>query len=1453
MLRSFHLALLLWSFLGVASSFVCADEWPSYRHDQRRSGVSSEQLATGQLTQAWQWQSPLPPVSAWPDAARWDAYAQLEGMRSMRDYDSAFQPVISQGKLLLGSNADDSLHCFDLVSGAAQWTFTSGGPIRVAPVLADGKAYFGSDDGCVYAVKIEDGSLLWKRQLVEEECFINDGRLCSFAPVRTGVLLDQSTSTLVAGAGIFPWRPSALCALHIADGEIAWQQDLGLGYTIEGPLLLSDQHIVSPQGRAPPQLFARADGKAAGVLAGGGGSFALLTEQNEVLHGPGNKRGWLSGSRLDSQEQFATFESGISMVVHHQMAYLLDSKGVTAIDRSAQRPVWKIALRAGEELILAGSTLFVGGDGYVAAVSAESGELQWASPIVGRGRGLAVAQEHLVVSTDRGQVTAFASGSTGVSADSAAVSSADSSADSAADSSHAALASHSFANAESWIELTSYQPLPIAFEEPATVAAPPTSAWPKDLQLIEHWTFQDNSLAAGDAADASAQPNTIASHLPTGHSIELPANSRFIKLGDQHALVLEETIDAQAAKDFREVDYPKKSLTAIATVRIDKEQPWGGLMSMSQDNGSYERGWMLGFQNRRFGFGVKAEQGEPGLSWALSDKLFQTGQWYQVVGTYDGTQTSLYVNGELVAQHDKQSGSIDYPDEAAFQLASYRDKDEHYYGHGKLHGLALAKRAIGAAEVQQLYQLTCQDLGDDFRLEGPPQEQPKHAAPVQGEDQFALDALHMEFVQPRTAQIQWTTEQPTTCRLVILSGSAQAEIALQSATETTTENTSENTTESATASDGDQQPRQRHRWLIHDVDQREVVRFCIKQQAGSEWLKSAEYQCDGHFDYTRPQLPQPQLDAHYSRAAAMVKTIPWTNLRGIAVVVQDDAEPYTAEALCHESGLDVVVLLKDEEQVHQLRNTLLQRKMYGRPISVHSLTDLPRIPNNCLNVIWLVADSKQSLSRLSDAAATDAFTALQRCLTPGGLFINAGSQVGSKASMKGYSDVSPAAAADLQLAVHRKPRLVGSAGWTHMYGTGDNTAFAGETLAGASYAEQLEVTWAGRPGPRYQSDRGNRKPSPLAANGRLYLQGHYRLLGLDAHNGTILWAKEMPKMVRFNIPRDCSNWCCDSQAIYVAVEDKCLRLDGATGEQLAEFTAPSTERGKMNWGFVSRQDDLLIGSSVAPSSSFTEYWGNEFWYDAKDGENAKKVASDVLFAVDSQTGVERWRYDSALVINPTIAISDGRIVFAECRSKQLRDAPSRRLDGDELWNNLFIVAIDKHTGQRLWESPAKPLPGVSAMYGVSTTDQYLLETSSGGEFAIYSLALDSGKMQWRGKYGWEADHHGKHLSRPAIVGDKIYLRPLTLDRISGKVLSKTFPVGHQCGTYTCTSNAIFLRAGNLAMWDGNSVGATRWERLRPDCWISTIPAEGMLLSPEGGGGCSCGGWIETSVGFGTRM
>jgi outer membrane protein assembly factor BamB len=1222
-------------------------------------------------------------------------------------------------------------------------------------------------------------------------------------------LLDEATGTLLVGAGVLPWQTSSLFALKLSDGAVIWQQDLGTGWTIEGPMLLGAEHIVSPQGRAPPQLFARDDGKPVGSLSGGGGSFALLTEEGEVLHGPGNKGGWLTGSRENSREPFTSFERGVSIIVHGSTAYLLDGTGVTAIDRATQQPQWKVALRMGEELILAGSTLIVGGEGYVAALAAASGELKWASHIMGRGRGVVAVQGQLIVSTDRGELAVFSTAGTAT-----------------------------VPEADKVVALAGYEQLPVKLETLAEIQAKPTAAWPAEFELLERWTFRDTRLDGEQAGETKRLP----SDLKEGHAIELPAHSRFVQLGDQHhAWMLAETIDARVTEDYRDVDYPRESLTAIATVRIDQEQPWGGLMSMSQDNGDYERGWILGFQNRQFGFAVNGKEGDAGLSWALSKQKFQAGQWYQVVGTYDGKTTSLYVNGELAAEHTLQSGAIDYPEKAAFQLASYRDDDEHFYSRGRLHGLALSKRALTSEEIRSLYALTSAELGEEFLRQLTSQVVPEHIAPVQGLDQFALSDLHMEFIAPGMASVKWRTREPSVCRVTVLAGSAEVE--------------RETIGEADGDADGDApKPSLEHRWLIGGVDGREVVRFRIEQQqSGEQWLPSAEYQCDGHFDYTRPLLALGEGDEPaYREAKALIASLPWTHPRGMAFVVQDHSDLNVAEALCVEAGLDVVVFAHGDVSVSELRKQLLDRGLYGRPISVRPISALAKVPANCVNIIWF----NMQETGLEKLATIDDW---EQRVAPAGFLIGERQVLGILPRNKEYSVVvaeSPAAPlahlGQKPLAIYRKPRLEGAAGWTHMYGLPDNTAFAGETLSGASYADQLQVTWAGRPGPRYQSDRGNRKPSPLASSGRLYLQGHYRLLSLDAHNGSILWSKELPKMVRFNVPRDCSNWCCDAQSLYVAVEGGCLKLDGATGKELGQFNAPQYAGNSMYWGFVSRHDDLLIGSSMASSAPFTGYWGKEFWYDAKDGEHAKKVASDILFAVDSESGSEKWRYDEALVINPTICISGDRIVFTECRSQVLRQGESRRLDGDELWNNLFVVALDLHTGTKLWETPAKPMPGVSAMYGVSTSEQYLLQTSTDGEFAMYSLDLESGGMQWRGKYGWEADHHGKHLSRPAVLGDKIYLRPLTLDRKTGNVLAKTFPVGHQCGTYTCSSNALFLRAGNLAMWDGISTDATRWDRMRPDCWISTIPAEGMLLSPEGGGGCSCGGWIETSVGFGIK-
>ena len=113
--------------------------------------------------------------------------------------------------------------------------------------------------------------------------------------------------------------------------------------------------------------------------------------------------------------------------------------------------------------------------------------------------------------------------------------------------------------------------------------------------------------------------------------------------------------------------------------------------------------------------------------------------------------------------------------------------------------------------------------------------------------------------------------------------------------------------------------------------------------------------------------------------------------------------------------------------------------------------------------------------------------------------------------------------------------------------------------------------------------------------------------------------------------------------------------------------------------------------------------------------------------------------------------------------------------------------------------------------------------------------------------GGKSDH-GKAMSRPAIAGNRVFMRPRVMDLKTGKLLDVAIPKGG-CGTYACTTHTLVYRNGNVTMWDALGKTTTSWNRLRPGCWLSTIPACGMLLSPEAGGGCSCGKWMEMSTGF----
>ncbi|MBI3985846.1 MAG: PQQ-binding-like beta-propeller repeat protein, partial [Lentisphaerae bacterium] len=154
---------------------VGASDWPAYRHDVQRSGITDEKLSFP-LQPAWQWTSARPPAPAWPSTAR-----ELNQMT----FDHAFQPVVAGGLVCFGSSADDTLRALDAKTGEERWHFAAGGPIRFAPEIANGKIYMASDDGWVHCLELATGKPVWSfRTAPSDERLLGDGRMISRWPCR---------------------------------------------------------------------------------------------------------------------------------------------------------------------------------------------------------------------------------------------------------------------------------------------------------------------------------------------------------------------------------------------------------------------------------------------------------------------------------------------------------------------------------------------------------------------------------------------------------------------------------------------------------------------------------------------------------------------------------------------------------------------------------------------------------------------------------------------------------------------------------------------------------------------------------------------------------------------------------------------------------------------------------------------------------------------------------------------------------------------------------------------------------------------------------------------------------------------------------------------------------------------------------------------------------------------
>lgn len=428
-----------------------AQSWPTYRHDNRRSGVTDQGLSFP-LSRHWVRRSTHPPQAAWTGPAKWDAWSGNSGLQSMRNFDPCFYVTSAAGRVFFGSSIDDAVHCLDAIDGDEQWVRFTGAPVRFPPTLSDQRAYFGSDDGVVYCCDAATGKLVWTKQAAPSGRRItSNGKILSLFPVRTGVLIQDGRATFASS--LVPWESSLLWTVDAvtgdAEGEGCFRQELS-DVTLQGALLASGTRVYAPQGRAAPLAFDLSDGKPLGAIGEAGGVFCILTEDEMLLAGPSNQKTASDQIRIadgKTRQRLASFSGTNRILVAGEQAWIPAGGKLKMLDRTlyvtAQQAMdrasrslkerkekklpldepqralaaatkerdaawrWETECENPSGFIKAGDAIIVGLADQVKAFSAVDGRLLWDAAVEGTAHGLAVADGRLFVSTGHGHIYAF--------------------------------------------------------------------------------------------------------------------------------------------------------------------------------------------------------------------------------------------------------------------------------------------------------------------------------------------------------------------------------------------------------------------------------------------------------------------------------------------------------------------------------------------------------------------------------------------------------------------------------------------------------------------------------------------------------------------------------------------------------------------------------------------------------------------------------------------------------------------------------------------------------------------------------------------------------------------------------------------------------------------------------------------------------------------------------------
>ena len=422
------LSVAIFSCMGTAR--LCAEDWPTWRFDARRSNASPQQLSD-QLQLAWSRELPLPMIT-WPDQEKLAFHRVSE-------------PIVIDHSLIVVSSRNDDVTAFDTRSGERRWQFRADGPIRFAPAAAKGKLYVASDDGYLYCLDASTGDSIWRfRGGPSDRKLLGNNRLVSTWPARGAPVI--ADDTVYFAASIWPFMGIFIHALDADTGQVIWTNDGDgsmfikqphntdsfAGVAPQGPLVVAGERLLIPGGRSVPACYDRRTGRfeyyelAENGKRGGG--FEVVAGGELFFNG-------MQAFKLDDgtpvgslRGQVAAADDGLYVYSHSKNQYEAYDWDQVRISEKTQKdrrgreyktrklelaPRWTLAATGGEALILAGGQIYGAGDGKLVAIAQPTDDdavarVTWQAEIEGTPARLIAADDRLFAVTTEGTVFAYA-------------------------------------------------------------------------------------------------------------------------------------------------------------------------------------------------------------------------------------------------------------------------------------------------------------------------------------------------------------------------------------------------------------------------------------------------------------------------------------------------------------------------------------------------------------------------------------------------------------------------------------------------------------------------------------------------------------------------------------------------------------------------------------------------------------------------------------------------------------------------------------------------------------------------------------------------------------------------------------------------------------------------------------------------------------------------------------